>query len=149
MASPGYRRCPQDTAYPRTPIVSSGYRGISSGYHRCPAIQVSSGRQWYPQDTVSPGCPPCPRTPNRVYRHQWTAVGPYIVLSTTSFVCAPPDILALALVEMKNPHTKPGYAMPVRTQDIPSPMPPHASRTARSPTLARGLRVNCYPRQGR
>eukprot|EP00964_Phaeocystis_antarctica_P036973 scaffold21117_cov77-Phaeocystis_antarctica.AAC.1 len=22
----------------------------------------------YPQDTVSPGCPPCPRTPTRVYR---------------------------------------------------------------------------------
>ena len=49
MASPGYRRCPQDTAYPQD----------TDSVLRIPR---------YPQDTVSPGCPPCPRTPNRVYR---------------------------------------------------------------------------------
>ena len=77
MASPGCQWYPQDTAgvlrtprIPRTPIVSSGYRGILRiPPASCDTTVLMTPR--YPQDTVSPGCPLCPRTPTRVYR--WPA----------------------------------------------------------------------------
>eukprot|EP00964_Phaeocystis_antarctica_P149865 scaffold117122_cov27-Phaeocystis_antarctica.AAC.1 len=55
-------RYPQDTA------VSSGYR-VLRRTGACPGIRCPQDTAPYPGDMpVSPGCPPCPRTPNRVYR---------------------------------------------------------------------------------
>eukprot|EP00964_Phaeocystis_antarctica_P115732 scaffold79698_cov44-Phaeocystis_antarctica.AAC.1 len=91
MASPGYRRCPQDTAYPQDTDSILSDTAVSSGYRRRPAIQVASACQWgilripCPQDAPrAPGA----RTPNRVYRcAPYLQTAPLYKLSVT--VCRP------------------------------------------------------------
>ena len=65
--SPGCQWRPEDT-------VSPGYRGIlripcPEDTGACPGIRCPQDTAPYPGDMpVSSGCPPCPRTPTRVFR---------------------------------------------------------------------------------
>ena len=57
MASPGYRRCPQDTAYPQDTdsiLRIPRYPEDTAG-ERCPADTSGLRTPRYPQDTVYPG----------------------------------------------------------------------------------------------